>query len=266
MNDDLQLLVCAIDDDIERVGDVLSEPREGIGYVVSLQYTDERFLRNVPDSLSEREDVTLSLLPGRGLSRNRNNALEHSRAGILLFADADNHYTAEGLEAVRESFRTYAWADIICFSACTYDGEPLKRYPDVALSYAEACRRGYYPSSVEMAVRQHVTTRFDERFGLGSERFCAGEEAVFLKDAADAGYRIWFVPVCIVSTAAGSTGSRFAQSPQLQQTKGATFCRLFGPWNALWRSLKEAGHYLIHGGANPLGILKNMIKGIWMSR
>ncbi len=266
METTLDILICAIDRDIEHIPDMILPRIEGIRYVISLQYTDESYLSNIPQELALRDDIVVVTLPGRGLSRNRNNALSHSNGDIRLTADADNRYTVEGLKVVRDTFDKYPDADIICFSALSYDGKPMKKYPMATVDYADARRLGYYPSSHELAIRKGVSTLFDERFGLGSECLKAGEEDVFLKDASDAGYRIMFVPEFIVSTDPDTTGDHFLEDPRLQLTKGAVFNHIFGTWNAVWRSFKEAGYHFVHSRANPFAIFHNMIKGIWMFR
>ena len=80
-----------------------------------MQYTDEKYIAMIPDILRERDDVTLATLRGRGLSRNRNNAIECSTADILLVADDDNRYTSAQLHKIIEVHEDDADADVILF-------------------------------------------------------------------------------------------------------------------------------------------------------
>ena len=263
----LDILICTIDEGLEKVPDVLMSPRDDVRYVVSMQWTDMRaesesfaddegermdewLLKRVPKVLKERRDVTLTFLKGRGLSRNRNHALAHATADVLLIADDDNRYTTELIGNVFEAYEQHPEADVIHFQALDLDEKPLHAYP------------ADYVSSVEMTFRREVKVRFNEKFGLGSEKLCSGEEEVWMKDARDAGYSVLYVPKPVVMTPAGTTGACFVGNEKLQMSKGATFRYVYGTPNALWRTLKEAGWWLVHRGANPFPILYNMLKGM----
>lgn len=258
----LDILICTIDEGIKNVPEVLMSPREDVSYVVSMQFTDKEYLKLIPEILREREDVVLTTLEGRGLSRNRNNAIDHSSADILLIADDDVRYTKDGIDNIFKAYDQHKDADIICFKAETLEGMEMKNYPAEDIPFTEAFKRGYYPSSIEVTFRRNIPTRFDERFGLGSEKLCSGEEDVFIYDAMQEGAKVWFVPETIVRTADGTTGDFFLTNKKVQLSKGATFRHIFGMKEALWRSVKEGGWYFIHKGKNPLPIILNMWKGI----
>lgn len=246
----LDILICTIDEGIEKVPAVLMSPRDDVRYVVSMQYTKEESKARVPAMLKEREDVTLTFLEGKGLSRNRNNALNHATSDMVVIADDDNRYTDALIDNIFEAYEAHPEADVIHFQALDLEGNPLHPYP------------ADYVCSVEMTFRRKVSTKFDERFGLGSPLLCAGEEDVWMKDAKDAGYQIRYVPKPIVMTPRVTTGTQFAGNPKLQMTKGATFKHVYGTANALWRTLKETGWWMIHQKENPFPILYNMLKGI----
>lgn len=246
----IELLICTIDEGIQRVPDVLMPPQDGIGYVVSAQWTDPRWKEQVPQVLRERSDVTLTLLEGRGLSRNRNNAIAHATGDVLVVADDDCRYTSQLLQHIVEAYEAHPEADVIHFQALGLEGEPLHPYPAV------------FVSSVEMTFRRHVQVRFDERFGLGSARLCAGEEQVWMADARRAGYTVRYEPKPIVMTPRQTSGAAFVGNPMRQMSKGATFKYVFGTANALWRTVKETGWWMVHRGANPFPVLWNMLKGM----
>ena len=86
----LDILICSLNKGIVRIDDLLRPEQEGVRYVVSYQYTDERYLELVPEVLKQRRDVVLSVYKGQGLSNNRNHALELSRADLVIFADDDS--------------------------------------------------------------------------------------------------------------------------------------------------------------------------------
>lgn len=260
----LDILICTINEGIEKVPSILMPPIEGVRYVVSMQYTDERALDKVPMKAMTRKDVKLYIHESRGLCKNRNFALDWADADIYVIADDDNRYTIDSFIKIRKAYDEHPDADIICFKSESYDGKQMKKYPSKAMTYADAFKLGYHPYSIEITMRKKVGTRFDERFGLGSEQLCAGEEDVFLKDAENSGYNIMFVPETIVRTYPLTTGTKFLGNKTLQITKGATFEHIFGKKAALWRTVKEAGWWMVHKGANPFPIAMNMIKGIWL--
>lgn len=252
----LDILICTVSDRLNNVADILLPEREGVRYVISVQYLSESPV--LPSWLKSRNDVTVGMLQGMGLSRNRNNAIKLSTADICLIADDDNRYLPEYFDTVLSSWKENPDADIITFQAQDYMGAPLHPYP------------APYICSVEISFRRKSILekgiRFDERFGLGSPLLCAGEEDVFMADARRAGLKIKYIPQTIVNTAGITTGGNLTGNHKLQITKGAAFRYVYGLWSAIWRSFKEAGWYLLHKGANPFPILHNMLKGIWILR
>ena len=254
----LDIRICTIDGGISKIPDILLPERDGVRYIVSQQHTGPAQEVVIPQELKSRADVTVDLIPGRGLSRNRNNAIRLSTAQICLIADDDNRYTPEHISTILDTWNANPDADIITFQAQDYSGEPLHTYP------------APYVSSIEMTFRRQsimtVGLLFDERFGLGSPLLCAGEEDVFIHDARKAGLTVRYIPRVIVQTDRLTTGATFLTDGRLQITKGAVFRHIYGPESAVWRSFKEAGWYLIHKGANPFPIIRNMLKGIWILR
>ena len=55
----LDILICSLNKGIVRVQDVLLPQQENVRYIVSYQYTDERYLDLIPSCLSTRTDVTI---------------------------------------------------------------------------------------------------------------------------------------------------------------------------------------------------------------
>ena len=69
----LEILICTIDEGINRVADMLLPQATGLRYLVSWQQTG-KVAPMVPARL-RRPDVHVFTLQGNGLSHNRNNAL-----------------------------------------------------------------------------------------------------------------------------------------------------------------------------------------------
>lgn len=252
----LDILICTVTANLQEVAAMLLPPRADVRYTVSVQHDCPVDEIVIPGALSERKDVTIGYQDGKGLSRNRNNALRLASGDICLLADDDNRYLVKHIDTILKAWKENPDADILTFQAQDYTGEPLHPYP------------APYVCSVEITFRRSSILekglRFDERFGMGSPLLCAGEEDVFMADARRAGLTIRYIPEIIVKTDSTTSGIGLIGNKQLQLTKGATFRYVYGTWSAVWRSFKEAGWYLLHKGANPFPILINMLKGIWI--
>lgn len=266
MTTTIDILICTIDAGIRQVADLLLPPLEGVRYVVSMQYTDDRFLQDVPDVLRRRPDVSLTFLPGRGLSRNRNHVLDQSSADIVIITDDDVRFTPDGLDCVRRAYAEHPEVDIALFEISTPDGRPMKRYPQATVGYQEALRQGYYPSSCEITMRRAVVQsglRFNECFGLGSAYFGSGEEDVLLKDACDRKLAVRFFPFVLLRTHAVTTGSRLLSDVSVQRAKGAALAYCMGRLPALVRCARDAAHWWIACRANPFPLFRHFCQGIF---
>lgn len=285
----LELLICTIDDGIRAAAHVLLPQQAGVCYLVSWQQTSEgeqavpEAEQAVPEALKGRDDVRVFTMKGRGLSANRNNALQHARGDILLFADDDCRYRPEYFERVREAFAAHPEADIITFQGMTPDGLPMHHYSPTPYLYAER-PRGSFVSSWEIACRREphgfiskekfsnskgdssnskknspALPLFDERFGLGSEIFGCGEEEVFIHEAHCAGLTVLYLPEVVVQTDAATTGRRFLTDAAVQRAKGAVLRLMHGPVSARLRCLKAA--LLLPRGVHRWRILREMWRG-----
>lgn len=246
----LEVLICTLGRaGIERVARMTLPAVEGVRYTVSWQEADGGAL---PRTLM-RDDLRVVESPGTGLSRNRNAAFDTSRAGLLLIADDDLHYTRRGLETVIETFDRNAGVDVAAFA---HEGGDGKWFPDGEFDLARPVK-GYYLTSFEMALRREVVTRggvrFDERFGVGAPRFGAGEEQLFLNDALRAGYRGRFFPSVIVSHPGVTTGNR-RLTPAVLRGMGAVMGEMH-TWHGglarvplmAWRHYKAHRYTLVPG-------------------
>ena len=101
---------------------MLMPRREDVGYLVSWQLRDARDAQ-VPESL-ERDDVRVVRLEGRGLSRNRNHAIDNAQGEICLIADDDLKYYACNLGKVIECFEHNQQLD---FATFRYDSAADKK-------------------------------------------------------------------------------------------------------------------------------------------
>ena len=255
----LEILICTMEERLGHVHEMLLPACDEIAYLVSCQYAQKE--PPVPSELTLRPDVRVCFLQGKGLSNNRNNALQHAVNDILLIADDDCRFDPEGLRQIIQTYENEPSLDIALFRVQGMS----KYYPEEPFVFTLSCFKGPYDvASVEMTMRRSSVEglQFDPHFGLGSAYLASGEEQVWLCDALRMGRRVKWYPVTIASTTPGTTGERFLQDPAVQRSKGATFCYLFGPLRARWMCFKEAIHHFVYKRVDPLKLMYQMNIGI----
>jgi glycosyltransferase involved in cell wall biosynthesis len=266
-NINIIILICTIDEGIEKVEAVLLREQPGVQYLVSQQYTDKKFLP-IPISLQLRPDVSISQIEGKGLSKNRNNALKLADGDLALIADDDVRYLPGAIDLVRETFEKDPSLDIACFKIRTGEGEAeYKKYPKKPTRIRSLFHHHF--SSVEVAFRlSSVRARgikFDERFGLGSERIVWAEENVFIEDCLKAGLNVQFFPSYLVSHPK-KPGYRQSIDIELirNEVRGAYHARILG-WKAVPAAFADILFHtpsLLLRGRNPLRLLKERLSAI----
>ena len=249
----LFVLISTIDRRILHVPDVLHEPEPDVHYVVVWQRTHQEMDAEVETQsadLSARNDVTLVTLPGRGLSRSRNTAIKTVISSlkdplddaVCIIADDDVTYSCDAFGLVSSYYLQHPDVDIALMRMrSNIDKLYFKKYPDGDIDYRKR-PRSYYVCSWEMTFRTrvwHAGIRFDERFGLGATKLCAGEEEIFMIDAIDRGLRARIVPIDLGTTRPMSTGLYLADTKVLR-SRGAVYGYRYALPLAFLRSLKEA--------------------------
>lgn len=259
----LDILICSLNKGIVRVQDVLRNPEEGVRYIVSYQYTDERYLELIPQSLRERPDVSLSIIKGQGLSANRNAALAKATADIVIFADDDARFTDQSFGIVRDTFAKEPSIDVAFFQATTYTGKPLKNYPEQPREI-KSIPEDYSISTIEMAARRNSIQGklgFDERFGLGTRFLTCGEEDVWMTDALALGLNIKYFPLKTVETSTMLKRSLVYVDAGVQRSKGA-FCYYTMGWKAWIYCFKYALDGTRRGYCHFIPMMKHLAEGI----
>ncbi|MBQ0163720.1 MAG: glycosyltransferase [Bacteroidales bacterium] len=259
----IDILICSLNKGIVRVEDVLQAPQEGIHYIVSYQYTDERYLELIPAHLRERSDVEIHTINGKGLSANRNAALSKATADIIVFADDDARFTPDSFATVRRVFEEHPHLDVAFFKASTYTGKSLKTYPEAARPIT-ALPSDYTISAIEMAARRtSVQGRisYDERFGLGAPFLTCGEEEVWITDALRMGLSMHYFPIKVVETSTMLKRSLVYVDAGVQRSKGA-FCYYTMGWRAWLHCLKFAISGTRQGYCHFLPMMRHLAEGI----
>lgn len=219
----------------------LPPPAPGLRYLLLVQEPPVRL-----DGLAfaDRPDVTLRRLPGRGLARSRNAALEMADTPFLLFSDDDIALDLSGIGALRDQL---AARPELAFATGRRAGRDPDRYP--ATPQSLNLRNSGKTATPELMLRparfRDQGLAFDADFGLGA-RWPLGEEYVFLADALRAGLQGWFFPIDLGRHAHPSTGDVWTD-PALLAARMAVLRRVFGRWAPLvrvaygWRHRRRLG-------------------------
>ena len=259
----LDILICSLNKGIVRIEDVLLPENDRINYIISYQYTDERYLDLIPASLKKRKDIRFFKYFGQGLSSNRNLALEKATAEYIMYADDDTRISPDILTTIEKTFNENPNLDVAFYKASTYTGKPLKAYPKSPRNIT-ALPEDYAISTIEMVCKRasiQGRLRFDERFGLGTKFLTCGEEDIWLVDALKIKLEMCYFPTKIVETSTMLKKSLIYVDAGVQRSKGAFTYYIHGKkawWICLQFAIKSACAHLCH--FTPL--MRHLAEGI----
>lgn len=277
----IYVLIATIDEGICKVPAVLLPEEAGVRYVVSWQQTEAETSMNgrMQEAMSEaeaklraRHDIIVTTLKGRGLCRNRNHSIATAlddldnplEDAIFVIADDDEQIMPEAFERLRTTYGRYPKMDgALMRLRSSVNGQYFKSYPEKLVAYGQH-PKSYYVCSWEMTFRARVWQtgiHFDERFGLGAEQLCAGEEEVLLTDMLRKGLRVLIVPEDIGYTDPVTTGDKVLDAKVLR-SKGAVYGYQLSYVRALLRGLREALSLGMKKHRNPLPLFREIMGGI----
>ena len=195
---------------IKRVEQMLQtlSPREGVRYIVSWQQHEDK---EVPETIQLREDVEVIRLDQKGLSNNRNNAINFASADIVLIADDDLEYDKDFVDKVLGAFEKDDDLDFALFKI-RFKNE--KEYPIEDCDLKIPFPKNYYVTSMEIAFRRKKSgdLRFYPEMGLGAELMHCGEEELFVFSAIKRGHKVKFFNREIASHPSETTGEKVSDS------------------------------------------------------
>lgn len=263
---ELEVMICTYGrEGILRVAGSCHPQVEGVRYLVSWQMDEGASL---PTELL-RDDFRIVRSETKGLSVNRNIALSHASAPLLLISDDDVSYDPEGLRTVIDSFRMHPDIDLIAFRFVSGTGGKI--YPEQQYSINQKFAKGHYISSIELAFRKDSVKgkiRMNEFFGIGAT-FPCGEEEIFVWDCLDKGLRCMYIPKDIATHKTSTTSERTLMSPGRAQTKGAIFLRLHPfswPLRMIVHAIRDIPLWRAGKASSPLSFCLNWIKGTHMAK
>lgn len=257
----MNVLICTYGaDGIRRVADMNLPTVDGVTYIISWQQPGDTAL---PAAL-RRSDIAVHRSDTTGLSVNRNLALSLATDEVCLIADDDLHYTARNLIDVMQVFDSNPDVDVAAFMS--HSEVVGKIYPERPCALSDM-PRGYYITSVEMAVRRRPDRQlpaFDTRFGIGSKLFGCGEEEIFVHNALKKGLVCKFFPIFACSYTGIPTGERMVDDPSVLMAFGAVLA-IRHPLTAAPRIALKSWRLRRSSGISVLKSLRLMTRGAIIS-
>ena len=232
----LNILISTLNERIFQVKNVILDYRKDVSYIVSHQYTDEKF-KQIPIELI-REDIIVSQISGIGVTKSRNNALRLADGDIGLFSDDDVTYVNDYFDTVIRHFSANEMLDIALFKIKTPEGFPeYKTYPTQPLKLSKL---PFSVGTIEIAFNIDKLKKskifFDERFGAGQPLLIGSDESIFVLDGIKKGLNTWFYPEYIVIHPFESTVNQFeSYDKRIVSVTGAFDARTNG-----WISIPKA--------------------------
>ncbi len=250
------LIVTHTPEGIRRVA-AMNPPRiEGVSYIVSWQNHGDA---PVPESLEGRDDFRIYRFDGKGVSANRNNALDHASSEIMLISDDDLIYTSDNLQTVR---RVMAENPEVDYASFMYDGADGKSYPD-RMTDLSVVPKGFYQTTFEIALRREseaASLRFNPLFGPGAPVLTAAEDEMFYLTARRKGLNMRFFPYVIAVHPAVTTGSREVTDAGVVMASGAVIIKQY-PASWPLRIPLKAWRMSRSGRAGFMFSLRNLLRG-----
>lgn len=241
---------------IERVARILLPSMPGVRYIVSWQNHGNA---PIPQVLQQREDVEVHRHELPGISSNRNNAIDHCSADIVLFADDDLIYHPEYFDNVRRAFEEHPEVDVATFRSIRHR-KPV--YPADITLLRQPFPKGYSVSSLEIAFRRSTagTLRCCTELGLGAPRLHGGEDEIFLMTAIKRGLRCTFFPYIVCEHDHSSTGTKARLTAGNLEASGCVIA-LTNPATCVLRVPLKAWRVARSGQAPLLTALYHITRG-----
>lgn len=187
----------------------------------------------MPESLTKRDDISIYRFEQSGLSNNRNNALEHCDADIILISDDDVTYTEDSLHEIINTFCQNPDVDIATFRS---NNHPPHIYPATSIQLQHKLPKHYFVCSIEIALRRATAghLRFCPELGLNSPKLHGGEDEIFVMSAIHRGLKCQFFPITICNHPHASTGTKSHITPAELRASGCVIA-IMHPWTTLLR-------------------------------
>lgn len=134
----------------------------------------------------------------RGLSKSRNQAIQHAVGDVCLLCDDDEQLDVSYEETILKAYELLPVADIICFRISNQPSR-LKQETQCLTKWT-AMRIASWQITFRRESILKSGVRFDEDMGAGTGNG-GGEEVKFLRDCIKAGLKAYYVPKSIGTVA-----------------------------------------------------------------
>jgi len=163
---------------------------------------------NEPELKDAPKGIKVLGFPGRGVTKLRNQVIEHSTGKYLIFADDDITFHLDGLTRAIEHLEKSDSA-LLLGQAVDETGSLRKKYPTgvTKLTKLNSAKAATYEMLVNLDKVKAAKVRFDENFGAGVDVTYLGDEYIFICDLIAAGEKCEFVPITLATHPEQSSGS-----------------------------------------------------------
>lgn len=231
---------------------------EDVRYVISWQKDESR---PIPQSLLDREDVTVGRTDSVGLSNNRNNSLALCTGDIVLIADDDLTFYPDGIRQILDIYRSNPGLEFATF-VCEH--ESPRRLPQEPVRLSLPLPKGYSVGSWEISFRREAILRkgikFHPELGLNAPSLQSGEDEFFLLCAIKNGLDCRFFPIRICAHPHESTGTKSRMTAGNLRGSGCII-RLYYPWSWPLRVLLKAWRLSRRGQASLFPAILHLLQG-----
>lgn len=133
----------------------------------------------------------------KGVGLNRNTALMHATADIILFADEDIVYCEDYEKMVLDAFEEHPEADMLLFNVQASEGR--ETYHTEEYGRVHWYNAGRYPT-YSIAVKREKVHKYNITFSLlfgGGAKYSNGEDSLFLRDCMKNGMKVYRIPILL---------------------------------------------------------------------
>ena len=193
----------------------------------------EKITRNASGN-SERKIKIISSTD-RGVGASRNLCIDNSFGDIILFGDDDIIYNDDAPQKVSDEFEKHPEADMIMFNVDVC--EERRTYRNEGFNKLSKFNIGRFPA-YSIAVRREALISCNVRFSLlfgGGAKYSNGEDSLFLKDAMNAGIKMYSTETEIGREVPRQSTWFEGYTEKFFFDRGVLFAFLYGKSAWLWR-------------------------------
>lgn len=221
---DIKFLITCINDEIDLAKRLVKLLPKNSKKIISHQIygTNKEY-----DVKFDDDNVTYLKMFTKGLSKNRNNLLNHVFSGIGIITDCDVLPVDHILENIQEAFEKFPDADVITFQRLDLEANLNRKYSKAPFKHNKLTILKV--SSIQIAFKIESIKKkkiaFDENFGAGTD-LPIGEENLFLNEALKKKLKVMYYPRPLFKHELRGSGSKY--SDKIIKARVLLLNRIFG--------------------------------------